>query len=970
MAIQRSTLVTKAQELMNTEWLDYATAARKARDTMNATTPVSATSAWNQMQYEINKQKRQDMANAGTIPAVWTSVTPQGWQTQAPTPPPPVTSSTTPSGATMNADWTVTPATTPVTPTNPVTSGVTWTPNILENPDIKRAMDDIKNWTISSFANDSIEWGRKTTAKTEAPIDYNASQGRETEIQDNIANITAKNPALLKDRNAYNQAFGYETADAWKKAMLDASFNGSQPAQPTANSMYNAIATKADIPDDQKTSLPFKIAQNRYTKASSFSTMTASQLANEMDNSRFIQGSQAYEDVKAMNPKLVQDTENLRIVNGKKQNIFTTINNPDGTPVKVNNLENTFAQDYIDNFGEEIKKLYAVQTPEQIRAIINTPDVIAAQDKATQIELSMNEIEKQIDKVDEEVSKEFEGSWATGSRIALEKAIRKDKLEKEYNSQLKNYTTYANKANNLITQNTTNYTTSQAQKLAQANAMLPILQDQYKTAQAKAEAEAALQDPATAIKSVMDEYKKLGIPFTSTVQSRLAEFKASGKPLEQFLTEMGQNIQDSPSYKQYQAQQAGKWISYETIWDKVYKNTNGVLTETGISATKAPEAKAPEWRQDTNGNWYNANSSTSPAVQASTLSPTSIAQYSTRLQGNNVQCGMVSNDYAKVKFPDAPRMWDTYESKIKTIDAIWQAPIPQVWGLFVMDTWTSTGHTGIVTAVNGDGTFTATDANKSGSKDGWPLQTSTYKISDKVSFSNAPTGTQATPTDTKSTQNLSLYRTYVEDGKLPSKDALKWMNMTSQQFIDNADSGYDAFLKTKAKEISDTYPTLDIEYTWNYAWNSATQKEKLNESVTKIGDIDSRISQLKSLFEKNGTEVWPTADKSVMESLRKQIILKAKEVENLGVLNWPDLGILEDLLPSTTWVMSWLFSFDSNTMAKLNNIQNNYRMDAKTKAINYGAKIDFKWDQPTQSQSNTAPFTMDTLDNEWLNFKP
>jgi len=68
--------------------------------------------------------------------------------------------------------------------------------------------------------------------------------------------------------------------------------------------------------------------------------------------------------------------------------------------------------------------------------------------------------------------------------------------------------------------------------------MLPFITDQYKTAQAKAQAEQALQDPATAIKSVMDEYKKLGIPFTSTVQSRLAEFKASGKPLEQFLTEM------------------------------------------------------------------------------------------------------------------------------------------------------------------------------------------------------------------------------------------------------------------------------------------------------------------------------------------------------------------------------------------------------------------------------------------------
>jgi hypothetical protein len=36
-----------------------------------------------------------------------------------------------------------------------------------------------------------------------------------------------------------------------------------------------------------------------------------------------------------------------------------------------------------------------------------------------------------------------------------------------------------------------------------------------------------------------------------------------------------------------------------------------------------------------------------------------------------------------------------------------------------MDTGTSTGHTGIVTSVDlSNGTFTATDANKSGNKNG------------------------------------------------------------------------------------------------------------------------------------------------------------------------------------------------------------------------------------------------------------
>lgn len=48
---------------------------------------------------------------------------------------------------------------------------------------------------------------KPTPVKTEAPIDYNTSVGREAEIQKNVAEITKGNPALLKDRNAFNKAF-------------------------------------------------------------------------------------------------------------------------------------------------------------------------------------------------------------------------------------------------------------------------------------------------------------------------------------------------------------------------------------------------------------------------------------------------------------------------------------------------------------------------------------------------------------------------------------------------------------------------------------------------------------------------------------------------------------------------------------------------------------------------------------------
>lgn len=194
---------------------------------------------------------------------------------------------------------------------------------------------------------------------------------------------------------------------------------------------------------------------------------------------------------------------------------------------------------------------------------------------------------------------------------------------------------------------------------------------------------------------------------------------------------------------------------------------------------------------------------------------------------------------------------------------------------------------------------------------------------------------------TESKPNLSIYRAYVEDGKLPSKDALIGMNMTSQQFIDNASEWYNSYLKEKEQEINSIYPTLNVEFTPSYSTISATQREKVNESMKKIWDIDQRIEKLKSIFERSWTEVLPTKDKAEMKSLKQQIILKAKEVENLWVLNWPDLWILETLIPETTWLLSGLFSFDENTKAKLNSIQSNYRTDAQTQGINYWVRIWF-----------------------------
>lgn len=539
----------KARELMK-NWLDLKTAVAQAR------TPVTPTSQINQDRLAQNQASRQ--ANP---------VTPITPTQPAPITPAPIVNA--PVDQTTGLSKPLEPVTqpvqqAPVTPATPVQAEV-------KAPEVKPVV---------------------ASQKTEAPVDYTQAKGREQEIINNLNTFKAQNMTPEQIMKASD----YQNATPEKQALIEPYLKQQVP---TASAMYNNIVAKADIPDEQKTSLPFKIAQNRYTKASSYSTMTPSQLANEMNNSRFIQGSQAYEDVKAMNPKLIQDTENLRIVNGSKQNIFSYVNNPDGTKVKVNNLEKTFAEDYMDNFWDAIKQLFAVQTPEQIRAIIRTPDAAQAEDKAFELEWKIDEIDKLIEESDKKVEESLAWSGASGQRIQLEKSAQREKLEKDKRSIEKEYNRYANKANNIITQNTTLYLNSQAQKEKQATALLPILQDQYKTAQAKAQAEQALNDPAKAIKSVMDEYKKLGIPFTSTVQSRLAEFKASGKPLEQFLTEMSQNIQASPAYQKYQALQQGQMSDVQ----KMKAQQDFELKKIGLS--KEAKDTKPEFKVI----WKNADGS-------------------------------------------------------------------------------------------------------------------------------------------------------------------------------------------------------------------------------------------------------------------------------------------------------------------------------------------------------------------------
>ena len=66
----------------------------------------------------------------------------------------------------------------------------------------------------------------------------------------------------------------------------------------------------------------------------------------------------------------------------------------------------------------------------------------------------------------------------------------------------------------------------------------------------------AMNDPYKAIPQMIEEYKKLGIPFTRSTQQIIQDFESSGQDLGTYLTELQKLVQEKPEYQAMQARKA------------------------------------------------------------------------------------------------------------------------------------------------------------------------------------------------------------------------------------------------------------------------------------------------------------------------------------------------------------------------------------------------------------------------------
>ena len=504
-------------------------------DAKNAITPVSPTTNANVAQLEANRARVQSQIESGERPAVGTSVTPQAEQTQAPTPPPaPVTSSTTPNGATLDANWTVTAPTTEQNINNQL--GWVIQPNGINSVQPINAVSEMP----ATPKADPTPW-----------ITQDAFQQAKSESE----KIKAQNDAIMAQNKQKS-----DLAREDLKLATDQKTAEAKQAQDQANTALandeNAILTTLKtgwmIPESVKSSPFYKSAQQTYNKLQQYSTYSTSEMVTAMNQGSIVPWTNVYNEM-MKDPAMKQKLTDAQVYRA-------------GNPVNSTQIYENASSEIMSNNPTTANYLAdGVITQDEYNQATNNTEVVAKAKEVEEKANKYNTLKAEYDSIEDEVNAQFPWSPFADSIIAdRQKAKYKNLVlaKWEWETSTGTLTELKSQASTLFETNLNLAETRRAEQNQIASEQRKIQAEkdmmQYEADFNKKQAEEALNDPATAIKAVMDEYKKLGIPFTSTVQSRLAEFKASGKPLEQFLTEMWENIQQSPAYKKYQELQQGQ----------------------------------------------------------------------------------------------------------------------------------------------------------------------------------------------------------------------------------------------------------------------------------------------------------------------------------------------------------------------------------------------------------------------------
>lgn len=433
-----------------------------------------------------------------------------------------------------NPDWT------PVTPTQVAPTPAPVTPTTQNESQTVPITAEVKTPVVPKTEVASVtttpEVKTTPTTPTTPVVDYNQAKGREADVQKNLDSFVASgmDAEKLKTASWYNDP----NISPEKKAMIEATLSKmNQPLD--EQNIYQMIASGVAIPQNVKNTAQYRLAQQTYNKVQNFSTMSAPNLTASMNNGSLIPWTKVYNEL-IKDPVMKAKIENARV--------FTT-----DTPINVNDVTNTVSQETFAN-NPTLANAFADGSisPSEYNKLTNTPEVVA-QAKAYEEKVNKyNTLKANYDAIEEETKKEFQDKNASGAYIDAVVADRQKALYKnlvlakwEADSSLGTLTELKATGTALFTANMDQYKTQQTMQNA-------LKLDQMKFDQEIQQKAQLAKDPQTAIQTVMDEYKKLGIPFTESIQTKLqkaSDFIAKGGTIWQYVDQMIKDAQAKPEYQ-------------------------------------------------------------------------------------------------------------------------------------------------------------------------------------------------------------------------------------------------------------------------------------------------------------------------------------------------------------------------------------------------------------------------------------
>ena len=750
-------------------------------------------------------------------------------------------------------------------------------------------------------------------SKTEPTVNYNTSVGREADVQTNLDSFVASG----MDAEKLKTASGYETADPAKKAMIEATI--AKIGQPMdSNSVYNAIATNAPLNPTIKNTPEYKSAQYTYSKVQQFRSMSPQQLVTAISSGALLPWTTEYN-------KLIQDpTMAQKVVDAS---IYTKqVDLEKAYKAKITELipqNNKVAQFFSDG----------IISQDEIDQMTNTADVVAQakvwQTKQQALNAEVLAEENEI----AQVKKDFAGSPFLASMIADIRqwhSAQKTFLQNEVS--IATWTLTELKAVGLQTLNT-NLGEYQKYRDAQIEVDKTRAKDALDIQKTQAEFDQEIQqkaqlakDPQTAIQTMVDEYKKLWIPFTWSVQSIIADYNQNGNgDLASYLTELQKTIQSKPEYQKYQTIQKGQLSETEKLslsnqYDikKLAINNGYDLNKLSlqynlknvqdITASKIDlqskwftSNQADAIIRNSTGNWKGASGETLLSATDGTIIPTRLSETTNKNGGK--ECAEFVNDIT------GTGLGSTWDSKKNKIDS--SITIPKVWNtaIWIPDpsnkNFAKYWHAGIVTGSDGiNVTIKSSNLNWDGS-----ISTITVPISQIQQ-----TGWFAN-TAIKWTNSNNQWNSAIAEQVIASWSFTKTQADAIRNSIKNWENP-EAVIKNQAKNLmtaADKSNTQWIEQAlwqmnslqsaltsfYNAGWDTNLLKWKYEEVLNNLGEVsDPKLVTLATQIQRS------------LQSYRKNITGTA-----YGIQEWQDI---EKVFPG---IKKWKILNDAITEGNIKSMQ-------------------------------------------------